>query len=330
MTRLLKNRRNTTGFTLIELLVVIAIIALLVAILLPALAMARDSAQRVREMSACRQHVIAYLAYADEHKGDTLPPFLPLYMQSPDYEWYVPVYDDQGQELGDLAMVRYTWRLGGYMNYDKRLMVVDKTLYNEYVNRVNDPNGYRTGGPGVDDPNYTLPGYQHAFSNNPTFGINGLFPRTCYHPGDAPDVINEQNRCSNVAEARLTDNLIVFGSARGPHAFRNKPNSNTYEVAPGHTNILAPHNIQTPTLKYKADPGLTWDPDAHTPASLGYVNLRWNGKGVFGHMDGHVELLGFEELRDMRRWSHLATDPDWEPTGVPISTSPGGPAIPGT
>jgi prepilin-type N-terminal cleavage/methylation domain-containing protein len=60
------------GFTLVELLVVIAIIALLMAILLPALGRARASARRVVCANRIRQTMIAVMAYADFNK-DTLP-----------------------------------------------------------------------------------------------------------------------------------------------------------------------------------------------------------------------------------------------------------------
>jgi len=56
-----------SGFTLVELLVVIAIIALLIAMLLPALQGARDAVIRVQCMSASRQLAAAVLAYAVDH-----------------------------------------------------------------------------------------------------------------------------------------------------------------------------------------------------------------------------------------------------------------------
>jgi prepilin-type N-terminal cleavage/methylation domain-containing protein len=60
------------GFTLVELLVVIAIIALLMAILLPALGRARAAARRVVCANRIRQTMIAIMAYADFNK-DTFP-----------------------------------------------------------------------------------------------------------------------------------------------------------------------------------------------------------------------------------------------------------------
>jgi prepilin-type N-terminal cleavage/methylation domain-containing protein len=56
------------GFTLVELLVVIGIIALLIAILLPALQRARDQANRTACMSNIRQLTLAWMQYATEHK----------------------------------------------------------------------------------------------------------------------------------------------------------------------------------------------------------------------------------------------------------------------
>jgi len=62
-----------TGFTLVELLVVIAIIGILIAMLLPAIQAARESARRANCSSNLKQWSTAMLLYADRN-GEQLPP----------------------------------------------------------------------------------------------------------------------------------------------------------------------------------------------------------------------------------------------------------------
>src|SRR5258708_9962156 len=57
------------AFTFVELLVVIGIIALLIAILLPALSKPRESANRTACLSNVKQITLAFIMYTNDNKG---------------------------------------------------------------------------------------------------------------------------------------------------------------------------------------------------------------------------------------------------------------------
>jgi prepilin-type N-terminal cleavage/methylation domain-containing protein/prepilin-type processing-associated H-X9-DG protein len=66
------SRAAAAGFTLIELLVVIGVIGVLVALLLPAIAAAKERARRVACLSNVRQFVLGTQLYGSDH-ADRLP-----------------------------------------------------------------------------------------------------------------------------------------------------------------------------------------------------------------------------------------------------------------
>lgn len=118
-------RRAVTGFTLVELLVVIAIIGVLIALLLPAIQAARETARTCMCRSHLRQIGIATQMFHDTYK--TLPPPKVMSGQGGLSAKYDPSSGEQFSQLGSAFVLLLPFLEEGsrYANYDITKPVTD-------------------------------------------------------------------------------------------------------------------------------------------------------------------------------------------------------------
>ena len=118
------------AFTLIELLVVIAIIAMLVALLVPSLKLAQESARSVFCLNNLRQQGVFNLGYVDEHEDEF--PMHSSYDPPVGFLWWIPYVEGSGSSAYVTLQCPSMYRWGLWYSYSDGSGSVPET-YNGYM-----------------------------------------------------------------------------------------------------------------------------------------------------------------------------------------------------
>lgn len=195
----------------------------------------------------------------------------------PGYKTDPSAVNVRGQNVGFPANARYVFRLAPYLNYELK-----GSLFVNDQKKVQD---------------------DYEMSMAPSFGINLTFVGGDYgggsdlYPSEANFSTYGKFVVTNLNEIHSPTKLIVFASARITDGARSQEGYNA---------------IKSPRLRSER-----WSKNYEEDApyyEFGAVHPRFDGRAVCAMADGHVELLGANDLRDMRRWSNQAAmtnDPDW-------------------
>lgn len=280
------------AFTLIELLVVISIIALLISILLPSLAGARESARRTKSVSAARQMGVVHRIYADTSNG--------RYIQKTN-NLIKPTYDHNGNDITPATLLSNFFKTPYRWPFPLASSVGQEFLKGVIYTEQNEKY--------IKGPWSNVFWADYYASIYPSWGLNGQFIGGNYlnpTPEQLKDIVIRPQE-----DAIAPSKLLHFARANLYTGGTMTLGTDTLDLTGGYL------EIKHPTY------GTNWDEkfDPYTIDSggnSGYVDFRYQSETtVAGFCDGHVQVMGWDsEIRDMRIWSNEArrlNDPDYDP-----------------
>ncbi len=255
------------GFTLVELLVVIGIIAVLISVLLPALNKARDQGNIVKCASNIRQLAMALTNYAAENKGK-----FPPNVNSPALEWYHQ--DRLGKYLPN-TVVTPSGNIAGPI-------MVCPTTKDENVIRTYAMNQWASS---ISD--------QYVYNKTPD---KRAYPGSTYNPnppfrgqlwgtgskGSSTLILMAERYVNIEYNGQLYTNSTI--------GFQGDKPGQRFLGIPGYTLAIVPFGSGNATTEL--------DYSRHRQSKDKSAGNAAKGRTNIAFADGHVELLGHDELAD--------------------------------
>jgi prepilin-type N-terminal cleavage/methylation domain-containing protein len=272
------------GFSLVELLVVLGIIGILVAIVVPVAMGARRSAARMREASAMRSTIVAWISYATDERGFVLP----------GYRSGFPARDENGNAIppetygGDVEISkRWPWRLAPWLDQDFRRIYCGENAATFEKLQAGDPTQF-----------------MYFTSLYPSFGLN-----SAWVGGDEQRFPVDEVLPNGALNPFAKWCVLRLSASKHPERTMAFVSSRTNATADGALNE-GYFRVDGPWLA-NATPTWAADYDPENPASFGSVSARFGGEALFATIDGGVDFAPIEQLRDMRRWCDRAPGVEW-------------------